>query len=250
MQILPGSPSTHSMKDRLIVALDTPTLAQAEHLVEQLAPHVGYFKVGSELFLAAGTQAIAMVKRAGAKVFLDLKIHDIPNTVAKAVEQAVGYRVDMLTIHASGEAMMRAASEAAARRAEALGQPKPLVLGVTVLTSMTDEDLRAEGYPQSVAELVGIRARLAGKAGLDGLVCSPRELTLVKTESKLLTVVPGIRPTERGDDQRRTSTPEIAIQAGADYLVVGRPITAAPDPSAAAVEILGQMKYCGKAAKI
>ncbi len=242
MQIFVDSQTTRAMKDRLIVALDTPTLQQAEALVSQLAPHVGYFKVGSELFLAAGVPAIELVKQAGAKVFLDLKFHDIPNTVAKAVAQAVGYGVDMLTIHTSGGIeMMRAANEAAARRAQELGQPKPLVLGVTVLTSMTDEDLTAEGYPQCVAELVGIRARLAEQAGLDGLVCSPQELTLVKAQSRLQTVVPGIRPTERGDDQRRTSTPGAAMQAGADFLVVGRPITAASDPSQAALMIIQQM---------
>ncbi len=242
MQIFIGSGSTQSMKDRLIVALDTSTLTQAEAMVRQLAPHVGCFKVGSELFLAAGVPAIEMVKRAGAKVFLDLKFHDIPNTVAKAVEQAVSYGVDMLTIHTSGGvAMMRAASEIAAQRALTLGLAKPLVLGVTVLTSMTDEDLRAEGYQQSVSELVGIRARLAEQAGLDGLVCSPQELAMVKAASKLLTVVPGIRPSDRGDDQRRTSTPNLAIGAGADFLVVGRPITAASDPSVAAQDILKQM---------
>ncbi|MGE5653397.1 MAG: orotidine-5'-phosphate decarboxylase [Bacillota bacterium] len=243
MQIFVGSGITRPTTERLIVALDTPTLNQARELIKQLAPHVGYFKVGSELFLAAGVQAIEMVKQAGAKVFLDLKFHDIPNTVAKAVEQAVNYGVDMLTIHTSGGVgMMSAASEAAAHRAVALGQSRPLVLGVTVLTSMTDEDLHKEGYAQNVSELVATRARLAEQAGIDGLVCSPQELKLVKEKSKLLTVVPGIRPLDRGDDQKRTSTPADAIQAGADFLVVGRPITAAPKPWEAALEILAQMK--------
>ncbi|MGE5652837.1 MAG: orotidine-5'-phosphate decarboxylase [Bacillota bacterium] len=243
MQFFVSSGSTRQATERLIVALDTPTLDQARELVKQLAPHVGYFKVGSELFLAAGVQAIEMVKQAGARVFLDLKFHDIPNTVAKAVEQAVSYGVDMLTIHtAGGVAMMQAACRAAAQRSHALGQTKPLILGVTVLTSMTDEDLHAEGQPQSVAELVAMRAKLAEQAGVDGLVCSPQELRLVREQVKLLTVVPGIRPMDRGDDQRRTSTPGEAIQAGADFLVVGRPITAAPKPCEAALDILAQMK--------
>ena len=233
------------MRNPIIVALDVPRLDAALELAEQLAPVVGAFKVGKELFTSAGPEVVRGLRAMGASVFLDLKFHDIPNTVAKAVEAAVQLDVQMLTIHACGGiAMMRAAERAAQESAQRLGQPAPLVLGVTVLTSMDGNDLAEIGVEADVAKQVERLARLAAKAGLRGLVCSPLEIAALRQliPAGMQLVTPGIRPAgSRADDQKRTLTPEEAIAGGANWLVIGRPIYAAEDPRAAAEQILASL---------
>ena len=233
------------MRNPIIVALDVPRLDTALELAKQLAPVVGAFKVGKELFTSAGPEVVRGLRAMGASVFLDLKFHDIPNTVAKAVEAAVQLDVQMLTIHAcGGMAMMRAAERAAQESAQRLGQPAPLVLGVTVLTSMDGNDLAEIGVEADVAKQVERLARLAAKAGLRGLVCSPLEIAALRQliPAGMQLVTPGIRPAGSGaDDQKRTLTPEEAIAGGANWLVIGRPIYAAEDPRAAAEQILASL---------
>ena len=234
-----------NLRDRLIVALDYPDLPSAEHLVNSVSSQVGYFKVGFELYLAAGPKAIALAKQNDAKVFLDLKLHDIPNTVGKAVEQLINYGVNMMTVHISGgAAMIHAAREAAERRSAALGITRPLILGVTVLTSLNEEDLLQDGNSLGLDELVVRRALLAQANGADGVICSPREAALVKRffGGTLYTVTPGIRMITVQDDQKRVTTPAAAMAGGSDYIVVGRAITAAEDPAAAVQAILQNMK--------
>ena len=233
------------MQNPIIVALDVPQFDTALQLAAQLAPVVGAFKVGKELFTAAGPEIVRRLRATGAPVFLDLKFHDIPNTVAKAVETAVALDVQMLTIHASGgSAMMRAAEQAAQDSARRLGRPAPLVLGVTVLTSMDGSDLTEIGVSANPAAQVERLALLAAKAGLRGLVCSPQEIAALRKilPPEMQLVTPGIRPTDAvADDQKRTLTPKAALAAGANWLVIGRPITAAPDPRAAAEQILSSL---------
>jgi orotidine-5'-phosphate decarboxylase len=229
------------MHNPLIVALDLPSPEAAISLARTVAPFVGAFKVGSELFTTAGPQIVRELRATGASVFLDLKFHDIPNTVAKAVAAATRLDVQMLTIHTSGGAeMMRAAEKTAAETAAALGRQPPLILGVTVLTSMDGPGLSETGIGDTVSRQVERLATLAVKSGLRGLVCSPLEITGLKQllgDVKLVT--PGIRgPGDKSDDQKRTLTAAEALAAGADWLVVGRPIYAAADPCAAARKIL------------
>jgi len=227
----------------LIVALDVPAAESAVRLAGELASLAGALKIGSELFTGAGPDIVRRIRKTGAAVFLDLKFHDIPNTVARAVAAATRLDVQMLTVHASGGPSMLRAAVAAARSAAAdLGRPAPLVLAVTVLTSMDSAELSAVTLESEPARHVERLARLAVEAGVGGLVCSPLELPvlrrLVPREVKLVT--PGIRtgPAAPGDDQRRTLGPAEAVRAGADWLVVGRPVYAAPDPGAAARAIL------------
>ena len=226
----------------IIAALDVPTVEQALKLAQQLAPAVGAFKIGKELFTSAGPDIVHRVRDTGASVFLDLKFHDIPNTVAKAVAAAVRLDVQMLTIHASGGSeMMRAAEQAAQQTAAQLGRNAPLVLGVTVLTSQDSKTLAELGGETDVAKQVERLALLAAKSGLRGLVCSPLEIVALRRilPPEMQLVTPGIRTgAEKADDQKRTLTPREAIQAGASWLVIGRPITAAADPRAAAENIL------------
>jgi orotidine-5'-phosphate decarboxylase len=230
------------MQNPILVALDVATAAQALSLAEQLAPVVGGFKVGKELFTSAGPDMVRRLRSTGAAVFLDLKFHDIPNTVAKAVAAAVRLDVQMLTIHTSGGvAMMQAAEEAAQTTARKAGQPPPLVLGVTVLTSLDSQGLMDLGMDANVGRQVERLARLAVRAGLRGLVCSPLEVVGLRQAlpSSLQLVTPGIRTgAEKADDQRRTLTPREAIEAGANWLVIGRPIYGAENPRAAAERIL------------
>jgi orotidine-5'-phosphate decarboxylase len=229
-------------RDRLIVALDTPGLLAAEALVDRLAGVVAHFKVGSALFTAAGPEAVEMVRRRGGRVFLDLKYHDIPATVAGAVEAAARLGVGLLTVHASGGAVMLRAAAAAARAA---GGNRPRIVAVTVLTSLDRAALHRElRVPVAVEGHAVHLAILAREAGCDGVVASPREAARLRSilGPDALIVTPGIRLTGGGpDDQARTATPAMAVRAGADYLVVGRPITAADDPAAAAAAILGEM---------
>ncbi len=234
------------MQNPIIAALDVPTVEQALKLAQQLAPAIGAFKIGKELFTSAGPDIVRRVRDMGASVFLDLKFHDIPNTVAKAVAAAVRLDVQMLTIHASGGSeMMRAAEQAAQQTAAQLGRPAPLVLGVTVLTSQDSTTLAELGGETDVVKQVERLALLAAKSGLRGLVCSPLEIVALRLilPPEMQLVTPGIRTgTEKPDDQKRTLTPREAIQAGASWLVIGRPITAAADPRAAAESILNSLR--------
>ncbi len=229
------------MRNPIIVALDVPSAARAVELAALLATDAGAFKIGKELFTSAGPDVVARMRASGAAVFLDLKFHDIPNTVARAVAAAVRLDVQMLTIHTSGGLAMMQAAEAAARDAAAeLGRPAPMVLGVTVLTSLDDAALAEVGIPRAAADQVEHLALLAARAGLRGLVCSPQELPRLRKvlPREMQLVTPGIRPAGADPgDQKRTLTPAEALQAGADWMVIGRPICAAPDPRAACRQI-------------
>lgn len=230
------------MKNPIIAALDVSTPEEALKLAEAVAPAVGAFKIGSELFTAAGPDIVKRVRATGASVFLDLKFHDIPNTVAKAVTSAVHLDVQMLTVHTSGGfAMLKAAEETAEEVAWKLGRTPPLVLGVTVLTSLDTAALREVGLDVNVEYQVRRLATVAMKAGLRGLVCSPQEVGKLRQTVTPATqlITPGIRTgAEKADDQKRTLSPKEAIQAGANWLVIGRPIYAAENPRAAAEKIL------------
>ncbi len=229
-------------RERLIVALDFPSAAQALRHVEQLEGRCLWFKVGLELYLAAGRSIVDALLDQGYKVFLDLKLHDIPNTVAGAVRSLNASGASLLTVHASGgPAMLSAAANAAAE-----SQQGPRLLAVTVLTSMDAQQLSAIGVPDPPEHQVLRLARLATSNGISGLVCSPAEITGLREElvGTYLFVVPGVRPkgaSVPSDDQRRVSTPGAAIRAGASMLVVGRPITQAAHPAAAADLILQEI---------
>ena len=233
------------MSNPIIVALDVPNVDKALALAELVAPAVGAFKIGSELFTSAGPDIVRRIRSTGASVFLDLKFHDIPNTVAKAVAAATRLDVQMLTIHTSGgPEMMRAAEASAQETALALGRPAPLVLGVTVLTSMDGNELSAVGLPPNPGKQVERLAALAAASGLRGLVCSPLELAALRQSlpASMQLVTPGIRgPGDEAGDQKRTLSATEAIAAGASWLVIGRPIYAAADPRAAAEGILSSL---------
>jgi orotidine-5'-phosphate decarboxylase len=220
---------------RLIVALDTTDAKQASAWAEAVAIHAGLLKLGLEFFLANGAAGFRRI--VGAPIFLDLKLHDIPNTVAGAVRAVLPLQPAMLTIHASGgSAMIQAAHQAAL----AAGADRPIILAVTVLTSLDQADLHAAGVAASPAEQVLRLGQLAVAAGADGLVCSPLEVAMLRQAlgPAVRLVVPGIRPDGAGSgDQARTMTPVQAVAAGADWIVVGRPITAADDPRATAAGI-------------
>lgn len=225
-------------RERIIAALDVPGPAAAAALAARLAGHVGMYKVGLELFVAHGREAIDAVQRVGLPIFLDLKLHDIPETVEAAARAAGGLGAAYVTVHASGGAAMveaaRSGLSAGARRA---GLAAPKLLAVTVLTSLGADDLASIGYAGSPAQAALRLARLAVRAGADGIVCSPEEVADIRRElgPDPLLVVPGIRPEGMAvGDQRRTGTPRAAIAAGATHIVVGRPLRDAPDPAAAA----------------
>lgn len=221
--------------DRLIVAFDTTDLARAASWAKATAPHVGVFKLGLEFFLANGAAGVRAI--GGRPVFLDLKLHDIPNTVAGGVRAVLDLRPKMLTIHASGGAAM---IEAARRAADTAGADRPMILAVTVLTSLDAAALAATGVLDQPADQVLRLARLALSAGADALVCSPLEVAMLRASlgPEAVLVVPGIRPAGAAtDDQARTMTPAQAVAAGANWIVVGRPITGAIDPGAAAAAI-------------
>jgi orotidine-5'-phosphate decarboxylase len=227
--------------ERIYCAIDTTDLGAAVALAELLSGEVGGVKLGNEFFTAHGPQGVAKIAATGHKIFLDLKFNDIPNTVAGAVRAAAGLGVHIMTIHASGgPAMMRAAAEAA--RVE--DGVRPLILAVTVLTSLDEDDLAAVGQTGPVADQVAHLAGLAKAAGIDGVVCSPLEIAALKSSlgDEFLLVVPGVRPTWAApDDQKRVMTPGDAVAAGADFLVIGRPITRAGDPVSAARRIADEL---------
>ncbi|MDB6121064.1 MAG: Orotidine 5-phosphate decarboxylase [Pedosphaera sp.] len=233
------------MQNPIIVALDVPQVETALQLAAQLAPVVGAFKIGGELFTSAGPDIVRRIRATGAAVFLDLKFHDIPNTVAKSIAAATRLDVQMLTIHTSGGLeMMQAAEQSAQQTALQSGRNAPLVLGVTVLTSMDSNTLSEIGMSANVGHQVERLATLAAKAGLRGLVCSPLEITALRQvlPPAMQLVTPGIRTgAEKADDQKRTLTPKEALDAGANWLVIGRPIYAAENPRAAAEKILASI---------
>ncbi len=227
-------------RKRLIVALDVPNAAAATEMMNRLEGVCQWFKVGLELFTAAGPAVLEPLVARGHSVFLDLKFHDIPNTVAGAVRSAAALGARMLTVHAAGGPAMLAAARSAL---EGLSEP-PQLLAVTVLTSMDEAQLRAAGVERAPAEQVGLLAKLGLEAGIHGFVCSPREVAALRalTGPEGVLVVPGIRPAGAASgDQRRIATPAEALCAGASYLVVGRPITQAPNPAEAAAAILKEM---------
>ncbi len=231
-------------RDRIFVALDTPDLARAAGLARALGDSVGGLKIGKELFTAQGPDGVRAVA-GGERLFLDLKFHDIPNTVAGALRASLHLRPAIVNLHAAGgRAMMEAAAEAVREGAEDAAVPRPLLLAVTVLTSLDDQDLIDIGVSGSSEAQVVRLARLAQDCGLDGVVCSPREIAALRQACgpsfKLL--VPGIRPSwAASGDQKRTMTPAEALAAGADFLVIGRPITGADDPAAAARRIVAEL---------
>ena len=223
--------------DKIIVALDVPTKNEALSLVERLGDQVSFFKIGLQLYTAAGPEVVREVLRTGAKVFLDLKLYDIPNTVARAVESAVELGVQMLTVHLSGgEAMIRAAVSAR--------KGKMAILGVTVLTSFDEQMLRELGVKSTIEEQVLRLAKIGEVAGVDGLVVSPEEIEVIQGQfsNQFEIVVPGIRPSwTNPGDQKRVMTPREAVAAGADYLVIGRPIIADKNPPEAAAKIIQEI---------
>jgi orotidine-5'-phosphate decarboxylase len=233
-------------KSRLIFALDVGSLHEAEHLVATLVRDVGLFKIGKQLFLHAGPPVVRMVRERGGEVFLDLKFHDIPRTVAKASAEATRMGVRMFDLHASGSlAMMQQTVSEVNRvcRNEQLRRPK--ILAVTVLTSLTRDDLRRVGVDSGVENQVVRLAHLAREASMDGVVASPLEIGRIRKECGrgFLIVTPGVRTAKSSwDDQKRVLTPQQAILAGADYIVVGKPIRDAEDPQAAAREIVADME--------
>ncbi|MFO7936224.1 MAG: orotidine-5'-phosphate decarboxylase [Kiritimatiellia bacterium] len=228
----------------LIVALDVSSTKEVEEAVECLGDAVGFYKIGLELFSAEGPDCVRAVKRRGKKVFLDLKLHDIPRTVGRAVRSGAELGVDLMTIHASGgTAMIRAAADAAAACAERA----PGILAVTLLTSLDQSDLNDLGVKRSPEEQVEVLGRLALKNGADGIVCSPMEVAKMRTVlgKKALLCTPGVRPAGADvGDQKRVATPASAVADGSTYLVVGRPVMQAEDPRAAAMAIAAEMNAC------
>lgn len=242
-------------RKRLIFALDTSSLSDAFKWVELLSGRVGLFKVGKEAFTSFGPDLLKGIKERGGGIFLDLKFHDIPNTVSAAALAAASWGVDMFNVHASGGAeMMRRAADAV--KGLPPGQKKPIALAVTVLTSLDDNDLREIGYRYSTAELASNLAGLAKKSGMDGVVASAWEVAAIRRQcgNDFVIVTPGIRLAEgnetkiASDDQKRTLTPAQAIREGADYLVVGRPIRTARDPGKTADSIVEEISQALTAA--
>ena len=225
----------------IICALDMPEVDDATHMASLVRPHVGAVKLGLEFFTANGAAGVTAITRLGIPVFLDLKFHDIPNTVAKAIAATAGMNMFMMTVHTSGgRAMLLAAIDASVRVAQVTGKERPLVIGVTLLTSLDGDDVSMLGFRDSLQEQVLRLADLAQSARLDGVVCSPFEIAPIRKAcgNDLLLVVPGIRPEGSAvGDQKRILTPKEALAKGADYLVIGRPITGAENPAAAAAEI-------------
>lgn len=222
------------MKERILLVLDVDSREKALHLVQSVQSLTGMFKVGLQLYMAAGPAIVREIVEMGSKVFLDLKLHDIPNTVRNAAVEAAKLGASMITVHTSGG---RGMMEAVANEVrDKFGANKPIVVGVTVLTSLDEAGLREVGFASSMDEQVVKLAQLSESCGLDGVVCSPREIRLVRNvvRPSFKIVTPGIRmPGQSADDQQRTATPQEAIAAGADYIVVGRSVTEDRDPRGA-----------------
>jgi len=234
-------------KDRIILALDVDSMEAAREAVLLLRDHVGAFKIGFELFISEGPSVVEMVKGLGGRVFLDLKLHDIPNTTAKASRAAVRMGVDFLDVHASGgRAMMKAAADAARVQAASDGSVVPVMLAVTVLTSLGADDLSNDlGIGRSPEGQVVALASLARESGMGGVVASPKEVAAIRKAvgDGFVIVTPGVRPSWAGaDDQKRVATPADAVASGADYLVIGRPILSAGDPVEAAQRVREELE--------
>ena len=225
----------------IICALDTQEVAEATRMATLVRPHVGAVKLGLEFFTANGAAGVQAITQLDVPLFLDLKFHDIPNTVAKAIAATAGMNMFMLTVHTSGgRAMLRAAMDASDRVAQVTGKARPLVVGVTLLTSLDAADVAMVGFHDNLQDQVLRLADLAQSAGLDGVVCSPFEIAPIRKAcgGDFTLVVPGIRPEgSAAGDQKRILTPKEALARGADYLVIGRPITGAENPAAAAQTI-------------
>ena len=232
-------------KEKIIVALDVPTRAQALELVAKLYDDVGAFKIGMQLYNAEGPSIVHDIQKQGGKVFIDLKLHDIPNTVAEATKVLTGLQAFIMTLHASGGKKMLAAAAQSARENVPEGGRKPLVVAVTVLTSLSQQEFTDEiGIERPSAEQVVNWAKLAQAAGLDGVVASPQEIDVIRQAcgKDFVIITPGIRPLwAAANDQSRIMTPKQAVEAGADYLVIGRPITAQPDQAEAAKRIVAEI---------
>lgn len=231
--------------DRLIVALDVHTMDDVKQLVSKLGDSVSFYKVGMELFYSVGPDVVKWLKAEGKQVFLDLKLHDIPNTVAGGMASLMSLGADILNVHAAGGfTMMKVTAERLKEESEKRGIPCPNLIAITVLTSISQEEWEGMGQTANIKGQVVRLAMLAKKAGLDGVVASPQEAGLIKEScgSDFLIVTPGIRPANASaDDQSRIATPEAALLAGATHLVVGRPIRAAENPRAAALSIVEEM---------
>lgn len=232
-------------KDRIVFAMDVGRFSDAQRFVSLLKDRIGLFKVGKQLFTHAGPKVVDMIQQKGQRTFLDLKFHDIPNTVAKASEEATKLNVAMFNVHAlGGLEMMRAAVEAARQTAKESGVKKPTVLAVTVLTSLDNHALKEVGIQGPVDKRVERLARLAQKGGLDGVVASAQEIQIIRKAcgKDFVIVTPGVRPgASAKHDQKRVMTPRQAIEAGADYLVIGRPIQQAKDPVEAVERIIEEI---------
>ncbi len=230
------------LRNRVIVALDTPDLQEVTHLTAELKGLIRVYKIGFELFSAHGWAAVEQVQKTGAEIFLDLKFHDIPNTVARASSVAAQHGVWMFNVHALGGLEMMKRARAACEEFTEPSKVRPRIIAVTILTSHSEDQLQTElRMPGSLQDRVRDLAQLAKKAGLDGVVCSPQEVTLLRKElgPDFLLVTPGIRTADSpADDQKRTLTPAEAFAAGASYIVVGRPITGSSSPRQAAQKIL------------
>lgn len=239
-----------SMRDRLIVALDVDSLDQAKKFVKLLAGEVGMFKIGKQLFTHAGPRAVQLIQDLGGEIFLDLKFHDIPNTVAKAAIEATRLGVKMFNVHASGSLeMMRMTVKEVERVCRQEKLRRPIMLAVTVLTSLNQDDLQRVGVEHEVADQVVRLALLTKEAAMDGVVASPQEVMVIRKACgrSFVIVTPGIRPSDgKRNDQQRVMTPGEAVRGGVDYIVVGRPILEADDPVGAARAIVTDMEQGGR----
>lgn len=239
--------ASERVRDKLIVALDVETEQRAREIFAALKGQAGMFKIGSQLFTAAGPRIVREIVAAGGRVFLDLKFHDIPNTVAAASREAARLGVSIFNVHAlGGGEMMRRAADAVSETASREGFERPRVIAVTVLTSADTGALAEVGINASPATEVSVLATFAARSGLDGVVASPHEIGLVRQAVRregFLVVTPGVRPTSSAhDDQKRVMTPAAAVRAGADYLVIGRAVLNAPDPARALAEIVEEIE--------
>lgn len=232
----------------IIVALDVPAVAEMKRLVGDLGDTVSIYKVGMELFYSAGPEAVHLVRNAGKKVFLDLKLHDIPNTVAQGAKALTRLGADFISIHAvGGTQMLRQTADIVAEAAASQGVPRPKLLAITVLTSISQPQWQELNFSGAIGDQVIHLAKLAQQSGIDGVVASPQEAEHIRRAcgEDFLIVTPGVRPSGSAiDDQSRVATPTGAVRAGANYLVIGRPITAAADPRAATEVIRREMEAC------